>query len=1001
MPEPGLTVERFTDFVAAVHGDSRTPFPWQSDLVARLIAHGSEGQPWPSSVDVPTGLGKTSVLDAAVYAAAAGLPLRRVFFVVDRRLVVDEAFEHAKLLERAVHPDADDVLGKVGRALAGLSGQTSGRVLRAARMRGGTTWDWRWMDRPDRFGIVAGTVDQLGSRVLFRGYGLSPRLAPIDAALAGTDAVWFVDEAHLAQPLLDTLAAARRFDHPAEPVARPVHVVPLSATQRGNSENALHFDVASHLHHPEARRRLRAGKALHTVRAPKAAKLPEVLAAAALAATALRDGARVGVVTNTVPTARAVFDKVREATRKVHPIRPVLLTGRQRPVDRDLLLYTDRWAEQLTVGWRQLPEKGAPVIVSATQTVEVGANLDFDVLITESAPWDSLIQRIGRLNRVGFHDDRDPAPVLVVHHEAASSQAIYGTARTSTWDWLTTLSTPSSWGTPTAASRGLATLATGDGLDVSPLAIRKLDPPEGTMSSPRRAPVLFRQHLDGWVRTAPIPIPDAPVAPFLHGYDDRPDSVRILWRADLPDLTGDDATDARAWRNSVRFLPPRAAEEVELPLPAARAWLRRAQPVPVTDDDNATPTAEPSSDRRRTLTDRVALRLSPDGETETSQLVRAAQLRPGDRFIVPTSYGGMDDYGWAPESTTEVLDVADLVDRRIPAIRIDRRTLLPLARRRGNADDHDHLQELLQQLDAEIVIDEGLALLPAHLPATAPPEPGPLATLHVIAEVAVRLLPRPPKERSIPLPRRIVTSRASAAGRDLRILLSAGAGRRATDTTTGSSASDQRVPLARHHNEVGALAAEFACRLVLPERIIKAVRLAGQCHDLGKLDFRFQTQLFGDPLAAEAALLADEPIAKSGSDPSNQAGRRSVRRASGYPERGRHEALSAILVQHQLCNSNMDVDAELVTHLVAAHHGNSRPLLPFVPDPEPPSTVVVPGYSTPVGVRPDWSVDWCAPQRFYRLGQRYGHWGLALLEAIVRLADIACSAGENTVEDRT
>jgi hypothetical protein len=34
---------------------------------------------------------------------------------------------------------------------------------------------------------------------------------------------------------------------------------------------------------------------------------------------------------------------------------------------------------------------------------------------------------------------------------------------------------------------------------------------------------------------------------------------------------------------------------------------------------------------------------------------------------------------------------------------------------------------------------------------------------------------------------------------------------------------------------------------------------------------------------------------------------------------------------------------------------------------------------------------WDAPGRLQRLNQRYGPWGLAFLESIVRLADIECS----------
>ncbi len=991
MPDTALTPDRFAEFIAAVHDDEkRTPFPWQQDLVAQLLDESDRLKPWPSSIDAPTGLGKTSVLDAVVYAVAAGgLRLRRACFVVDRRIVVDEAYDHALRLEQRVTRNAAGILGEVGHALAALTGNAPGPAVTATRMRGGITWDWRWMDRPDRFGIVVGTIDQIGSRVLFRGYGLSQRLAPIDAALTGVDAVWFVDEAHLAQPLLDTLSAAQRLDQPDQRVALPAVVVPLSATQRYTTGEPLRFDVAAHLRHREASRRLRAGKALHTVQVR--GEFPAIMAAAALAAAPRHQDTRVGVVANTVATARAVFEHIRRTSP-----RAILLTGRQRPVDRDLLLERDGWADQLIVGWRRRDDRGGPIIVVATQTIEVGANIDFDVLITESAPWDSLVQRVGRLNRVGTHDHRNPAPALVLHHDSKDAHAVYGAPREETWTWISGLAAPVRWANPGAATRGLAGVLASDGVDVSPLALRTLDPPVDTASTPHLTPVLFRQHLDGWVRTGPVPVPDTPVAPFLHGFTDQAEGVRVLWRADLPDLTGDDRADARAWSGTLRLLPPRAGEEIELPLPAVRAWLSRRQPVPVTDDDNAPSPAEPAPDQRRTLTDRPALRIPADEGGHL--LIRPGEIRPGDRLVVPASYGGLDPYGWAPKSTTEVVDVADLVDRRRPAVRIDRRTLLPIAARLDPMADPEPMRELFDQLDKDLAIDEELATLPSHVPDHPPTEPGTLATLRSLATMAADLLSHLPGRP--PDPNRTlwrIVARPDQGG--VRVLLTKGTGRRGSDTTaTGSSVSDEPIPLARHHNEVGQLAADIATNLALPAQLVQAVKLAARWHDLGKLDPRFQAWLFGDSNLAEAARLNGHPIAKSGTDPGDRTARRAAHRASAYPERGRHEALSAVLAHHELQTVAQDVDADLVVHLVASHHGWSRPLLPFVLDPQTPHTIEIrPGQH--VQIPPDWAVDWQGPRRFHQLGRRYGLWGLALLESIVRLADIACSAGDHTPQE--
>ena len=125
----------FAGFYRAAHKGGE-PFPWQKRLAAQVLAGG-----WPGAIAVPTGCGKTSVIDVAVFALAAqaGLSGRertaplRVFFVIDRRLVVDDVYAHACGLAEAIEDGASDELRCVGEQLRRFGGR---RALDVAVLRG-------------------------------------------------------------------------------------------------------------------------------------------------------------------------------------------------------------------------------------------------------------------------------------------------------------------------------------------------------------------------------------------------------------------------------------------------------------------------------------------------------------------------------------------------------------------------------------------------------------------------------------------------------------------------------------------------------------------------------------------------------------------------------------------------------------------------------------------------------------------------------------------------
>jgi CRISPR-associated endonuclease/helicase Cas3 len=180
------------------------PFPWQADLY-RCFAQGDV----PEVCDIPTGLGKTSVIPIWAIALANSIVVpRRLVYVINRRTVVDQATEEAiRLRERVPFP------------------------LAISTLRGEMADNEEWSTDPARPAIIVGTIDMVGSRLLFSGYGDGYKRRPHHAGLIGQDSLIVHDEAHLTpafSALLRAIAGEERKD--GEP--RPIRVMELSATSR-------------------------------------------------------------------------------------------------------------------------------------------------------------------------------------------------------------------------------------------------------------------------------------------------------------------------------------------------------------------------------------------------------------------------------------------------------------------------------------------------------------------------------------------------------------------------------------------------------------------------------------------------------------------------------------------------------------------------------------------------------------------------------------------------
>ena len=227
----------FEKFFEELHGFP--PFPWQNRLMRRVAEEG-----WPAVLDLPTSAGKTAALDVALFKTVldADKPPqerqapRRIFFIVDRRLVVDEAYERACLIQdrlRLALRSGRGILAEAAQRLVKLTLQEEAEPVEVIRLRGGLPRERAFLRNPLQPAIVLSTVDQVGSRLLFRGYGVSEFMRPIHAALVGIDSLIIIDEAHLSRPFLETLHWIQRYQSEAwaeRIIGRPATVVQMTAT---------------------------------------------------------------------------------------------------------------------------------------------------------------------------------------------------------------------------------------------------------------------------------------------------------------------------------------------------------------------------------------------------------------------------------------------------------------------------------------------------------------------------------------------------------------------------------------------------------------------------------------------------------------------------------------------------------------------------------------------------------------------------------------------------
>ena len=367
---------------------------------------------------------------------------------------------------------------------------------------------------------------------------------------------------------------------------------------------------------PIIARRLRAAKPLEVRTFAKADPAKPLADAALDLLTQVPQPSACLVFANTPRTARETFERLRRRMSDTEA-ETLLLTGltREREAERmrACILDPNDGMAATRLGGSARPRH---LVVVATQTLEVGADIDAEYLVTEACGVRALTERLGRFNRFGHHDQ---ARAVYVHAPPPTRRGVEaGRGRTpETWPVYDEEPTRVLKQLRQAGGRGERCV-----VDLPPARVADvLGVPDDDAG---RAPEVLPGILWEWTKTTTPPDGEAPVEPYFSGIRGAEYTVSLIWRVHLP-REGD-----RLW--------PRAADRE-----AVDVSLREALEALEGDDD--------------------LCRLAPDGVIV--EATRAADLRPGDQFVLPSDRGLLDRFGWNPAATERVVD-ASLAGQGLP-----------------------------------------------------------------------------------------------------------------------------------------------------------------------------------------------------------------------------------------------------------------------------------------------------------------------------------------------
>jgi len=950
-----------------------TAMRWQQRLFRAHFLPGS----MPDAVSIPTGLGKTAVMAVWLIGlawqmrsnASCMLP-RRLVYVVDRRAVVDQSTTFAETLRAALEK-------REGAELRSALGFGEGQTLPISTLRGQFVDNRDWLRDPSRPAIIIGTVDMIGSRLLFEGYGASRKMRPYYAGLLGADALVLLDESHLVPPfeaLLAEIAGCpdRYGPHKSAPegLVPQFKLLPLSATSRSSKTATFKLEERDFLspQDPIVIQRLFAKKRMRLVPLGDGELAIELATRAWKLAEAGKNPVRCLVYCNSRRVAESV--KAELDTRAEPPSAKNAKRMRQNDAsasdeqalaDTELFVGARRVRERVQAEQRLRElgfladgpaQRSKPAFLIATSAGEVGVDLDADHMVGDLVAWERMVQRFGRVNRRGHGS----AELLVIDESESKPKKAVADALSkpeserSEKDRKTVAEHEQSVVRATALRRpyGEALRTEADGsFNVSPEALRQLSLRAqendhvaallvDASTTPPLRPALNRALVDAWAMTSLDEHTGRPeIQPWLRGWEKDPPQTTLAWRRYLPIRPPDRPASKKDIEEFFEAAPLHTSELLETETHLVINWLlERAAKLDgrARSDDEAG--NEGASEQKSVTADGAA------GESDSGA------------DAVPTEH-------WKPHDVVAVL--------LSPASKyIDTLRLVDLQNAHANSKNSKELEDSLH--GNTLIMASGFAGLRAGLlnkdsdktPDTADDanvwiatESGtPIISFRIQNCTTVDAEPNDDWSQSLRFDLEWGTDGEAI------LWLSIQKWRDISNTEDDRAAG--RPQLLDEHQEWTAKRARIIGeRLNLSSEYTRMLALAARLHDEGKRAKVWQRAFHAQQDGIYAKTRG--PISQSLLNGyRHEFG--SLRYAENDPE--------FVLLPEEL--------KDLVLHLIAAHHGFARPLIATKGCEDAPPSLLDERARDVV-------------LRFARLHKRWGPWGLAWWEALLRAADAQAS----------